>query len=387
MRKKVQIKGLRGAIYQRGEDSYRVQLSLGRNAQGKYDVKRETIRGTEQDAIDLLTRWNVEYLDNVIMPSNHQTVKQVYDEWIEFIGEYRKPNTYRFYKERFETDILPAIGHRRLKDITLRQLQRLLAANPSVDAHNKRVLSAFWGWCVKHKKVKENICLNLETKARPKKQTEDDVWSAEQVKKMYKHLTFKNLYDIFIVLGVECGLRPQEIMALKWDDIHEDYIAVEEAVIERSRDDFTLGDTKTRTSERYLALTPFVAKALKAHKVAQNERILKTKGYVQNNLIVADKKGHVPNLRYIRRYIQRKTQEIQIPTIPPKNLRSTHISLMHDFGVPLPTIQKQAGHGEGSPITKNHYIRIYTESLRQAAMLFHEELHGDDNSDLPNFAQ
>jgi hypothetical protein len=56
VRKKVQIKGLRGTIYQRGEDSYRVQLSLGRNAQGKYDVKRETIRGTEQDAIDLLTR-------------------------------------------------------------------------------------------------------------------------------------------------------------------------------------------------------------------------------------------------------------------------------------------------------------------------------------------
>ena len=41
------------------------------------------------------------------------------------------------------------------------------------------------------------------------------------------------------------------------DDVHEDYIAVEEAVIERSRDNFTLGDTKTRTSERYLALTPF----------------------------------------------------------------------------------------------------------------------------------
>ena len=61
--------------------------------------------------------------------------------------------------------------------------------------------------------VAENICIDLETQSEPKEQTEDDVWSLEEVQKMYKHLTFKNLYDIFIVLGVECGLRPQEILA------------------------------------------------------------------------------------------------------------------------------------------------------------------------------
>ena len=83
---------------------------------------------------------------------------------------------------------------------------------PTKDKHNKRALSAFWGWCKKHKKVRENICRDLETQATPKEQTEDDIGSWEEVQKMYKHLTFKNLYDIFIVLGVECGLRPQEIM-------------------------------------------------------------------------------------------------------------------------------------------------------------------------------
>lgn len=54
--------GLRGNIYQTGKNSYRLQLSLGRNADGGYDNKRETVRGTEQDAIDTLIRWNVQYL-------------------------------------------------------------------------------------------------------------------------------------------------------------------------------------------------------------------------------------------------------------------------------------------------------------------------------------
>lgn len=58
MSSKIQIKGLRGTIYQRDKDSYRVQLTRGRNAEGKYDVKRKTVRGTEQDATTQGTTWS-----------------------------------------------------------------------------------------------------------------------------------------------------------------------------------------------------------------------------------------------------------------------------------------------------------------------------------------
>ncbi len=374
----IQIPGLRGTIYKRGRNSFRVQLSLGRNAEGKYDIKRETVKGTLQDAIDLLTRWNVQYLDNTITTTNHQTVKQAYEEWIEFVEEYRKPNTARFYRERFEKDILPEIGHRRLKDIKLADLQRLLRKYPSKDRHNKRALSAFWGWCKKHKKVVENICRDLETISQPREQTEDDVWSLEQVLEVYRHLTFKNLYDIFIVLGIECGLRPQEILALTWDDVFDDYLAVERAVIERTPGRFEFGSTKTG-EKRYPALTPFVAERLRVHKAEQSKRILRTPGYNRElNLVVADKMGNVPDLKYIREYIKRKAREVGVPPIPPKNLRTTHISLLNDLGIPLPTIQKQVGHAEGSRVTKEHYIRNYHASLRQAVMHLHNRLHGTE---------
>ncbi len=390
MSKRVQIVGLRGSVYRRGENSYRVQLSLGRNADGKYDVKRETIRGTEKDAVELLTRWNVEYLDNTIQATNHQTVQQAYEEWMRVVKVYRKPNTYRFYKERFETDILPEIGHYKLKDVTLSTLQEIMLKHPTKDQHNKRALSAFFGWCKRNKKVKENICPDLLTQAQPRKKTEDDIWTIEEVRKIYSHLTFKNLYDIFIVLGIELGLRPQEILALTWDDIHEGYIAIEEAVIERTPESFELGETKSKR-ERYLVLTPFVDEHLKLHKANQNKRIIKTKDYNrENNLVVADAKGHVPCRRYIRRYMMRKAQELGISVIPPKNLRTTHISLMKYFGIPTPDIQKQAGHAPGSDVTNKHYIVEYVESLRYASMTFHEKLHGKQDAkteDLPKFAQ
>ncbi|MDI9413385.1 MAG: tyrosine-type recombinase/integrase [Bacillota bacterium] len=377
MSNKIQIKGLRGTIYQRGEDSYRVQLSLGRNAAGKYEVKRETIRGREQDAIDLLTRWNVEYLDNTIHSTSHQTVKQAYEEWIEFIEEYRAPNTHRFYYVIFDIYILPEIGHRRLKEVTLAELQRLLAKHMSKDRHIKRSLSAFYGWCVKHKKIKENICIHLETKSKSREQTEEDVWNVDQVKIVYKSLTLENLYDIFIVLGLELGLRPQEIMALTWDDITEDYIAIKEAIKKRTPDDFVLGETKSG-KERYLVLTPFLKLKLDLHYKKQLKRIESNTQYVtENNLVVADGNGHVPCLTYIRKYLANLAKRLQIPVIPPKNLRTTHLSLMSDFGIPLPQIQKQAGHSHNSPVTQKHYIRNYTESLRHSAMIFHNNLHGE----------
>lgn len=375
MSNKIQIEGLRGTIYRRGKNSFRVQLSLGRNAEGKYDVKRETVWGKPQDAIDLLTRWNVEYLDNVLLPSNHQTVKQLYREWIDEVETYLQHNTHRFYKEKWDVYILDKIGHKKLTDVTLSDLQKILKENLSQDAQIKNAMSPFFSWCVAHKKIKENPCLHLKIKTKNKEKTEDDVWNFEEVRTLYDSLTFDNLYDIFIVLGVECGLRPQEILGLKWDKVFDNYIAIERAVKKREPGDFELGATKNNTSKRYLPLTPFVKESLELHREKQLDRMAKNKSYADNNLVVADRVGNVPCLRYIGRYMKGKAKGLGISVIPPKNLRTTHISLMIALGTPLPLVQKGSGHEAGSPVTSEHYIRTYYSSLVETAMVLHDKLH------------
>ena len=375
MRGKMQVEGLRGTIYQRGKNSFRLQLSLGRNADGKYDVKRETVRGTRQDAIDLLARWNVEYLDNTIIPTAHQTVEELYKEWIEEVELYLAPNTHRFYTEKWEWFGLKAIGHKRLKDVTLSDLQQILKDNPSQDTQIKNALSPFFTWCVDHKKLKENPCFKLKTKSKPKTLTEDDVWDFDEVKRVYDSLTFENLYDIFIVLGVELGLRPQEILGLKWDKVFDDHIAIEIAVKEREPDNFKLGPTKNKTSRRLLPLTPFLKAKFELHRKTQKQRIETTKHSVHNGFVVADKKGGVPCLRYIGRYIKARAKKVGASPIPPKNLRATHISLMVALGIPLRSIQQGVGHELDSPVTSQHYIQTYHASTHNAMMTLHDRLH------------
>lgn len=368
--------GLRGSITQRGKNSFRVRLSLGRNAEGKYEEKAETIRGTAQDALDLLIRWNVQYLDNAISVTNYQTVQQAYDEWIEHIRTYRAPNTHRFYTERFTVDILPLIGHKRLKDLTLLELQEVLKAAPKNDRHNKRALRAFLNWCTNMGKCPRFDFSKLETKSRPKPKTEQDVWNFEQVRKVYEVLTYDNLYDIFIVIGIECGLRPGEILALTWDKIQQDHIVIDTAVKKRQPGAAVLGPTKTEQI-RAVPTTPYLMDKLTIHRVNQAIRIANTRNYnTEANLVVADAMGNVPNLGYIRKYMRDVAQRAGVHYIPPKNLRSTYISLLSAIGVPMPVIQESVGHASPNT-TSQHYIRVFNQNLRQAASLLYQHLHNE----------
>ncbi len=369
--------GLRGAVYRRGKNSYRVQLPLGGRVDGSPEMKRETIRGTEQDAVDLLIRWNVEYLDNRLQPTNFETVQTAYDEWIKHVADYRTPNTLRFYKQRFE-DLLPELGHRRLKDLTLGDMQRALAKHPTKDRHNKRALSAFANWCADMGKAPARYDFRkLETKARSAPKRESDVWNFEQVRRVYAVLTFENFYDAFIALGIECGLRPQEIMALAWSNIRDDYIVIDAAVKERTPEAFNLGVTKTE-EPRAVPTTPYLIEKLTQHKVNQELRIVNTAGYNRSvNLVVADAMGNVPDLNYIRKYMRRVAKRAGVHYIPPKNLRSTYISLLGDLGIPLSLIQEAAGHSSPE-VTSKHYLHVFNASLKEAAKVYHEHLHGPE---------
>ena len=341
---------LKGSIYRRGKQSWRIQLSLGRGPDGKYQVKRETIQGTRKQAEEILARWNVEFLDQSLSPTNRQTVNELCDEWLSFLKQYRKPNTVRFYRERMQ-DALPTIGHKRMKDISLQQLQDVLASC-TADVHLKRTLSAFWGWAEKHGKVPRNICTRLVTHSKPSKLSESDVWSLPQVQQVYAVLDFAKRYDIIVPLGIECGLRLQEILALTWEKLQGQSLLIDQAVIERTSSSHMIGSTKDGEA-RIVYVSDSLLDKLTQHR----------KG---DGLIISDTKGGVPCRRYIRRYLHKIADRAGVPRIPPKNLRSTHVSLMHSLGVPMPTIQEITGHSTDKMI-RQHYLHIYESSIKTAA--------------------
>lgn len=71
-----------------------------------------------------------------------------------------------------------------------------------------------------------------------------------------------------------------------------------------------------------------MAEKLTERKI-QNKQIRENSEYnTENNPVIADRNGHVPYWSYIRRYKASIAKAAEVPVIPPKNLRTTHVSLM-----------------------------------------------------------
>ena len=70
-------------------------------------------------------------------------------------------------------------------------------------------------------------------------------------------MALKQPYSAIVLLAGLSGLRKGEIEALRWNDIHQGYVIVDEAVYQR-----VLGTPKSRKSHRRVSIGPEVQKAL-----------------------------------------------------------------------------------------------------------------------------
>ena len=156
-------------------------------------------------------------------------------------------------------------------------------------------------------------------------------------------------------------------------------------------DGYVIGPTKTERIRR-VPISAFLNYALAKHKEQQSQRIRSAKDYSNKSLVVADSKGNVPDLKYVRTYMRKLVARAGVHYIPPKNLRRTCISLMASLGIPMQVIQQIVGHASMST-TAEHYVRTFSEDIYLAANLLDKNLHENSkltwtgSAALPSFAQ
>ena len=117
---------MRGYIVKRGNDSYRIAVSLGKGPDGKYKQHFETVRGNKKAADKRLSEI-LSSLDNgVFVKPGKQTLGDYLRAWLK---DYCQANitpqstqTYQFFIERH---IIPAIGHVPLTDLRPQHLAHL----------------------------------------------------------------------------------------------------------------------------------------------------------------------------------------------------------------------------------------------------------------------
>jgi integrase len=163
-----------------------------------------------------------------------------------------------------------------------------------------------------------------------------------------------------VVLSV--GLRQGEAIGLRWDDV------------DLGPGTLAVHGTKTRSSERRVALPPFAVAALKAHHRRQLAERMAAKYWDDDGLVFTSTIGTGLDRWQVMRWWHDLLDRAGVERRRFHATRHTAATSMLNAGVPLEVVSKTLGHA-GLAITADVYAKVRPELQRTAADAM-ERLYG-----------
>lgn len=201
----------------------------------KKDGRRLVKRKTKEEIDNLLVNFYKEY-------EEPQTIEKTYCEWLDKKMKFSEISKQTY--DRYEVDFrkyFDSFKEKQIKYITAEMLDDFILKN--IKEHNMKQKA----WCNLRTLIrgififakKRGYCqlniveylqeLELSKKLfnHEQKSNENSVFSQEEIKKIIDALkTTKNIKDLAILVAIYTGMRVGEIVALKWEDVGENYIHV-----------------------------------------------------------------------------------------------------------------------------------------------------------------
>lgn len=335
----------------RGENSFQIEVYLGRDQSGKRKMYRETFYGTYRQAQRRAMELELALKKPKSGPRQAQTVAEYLDQWMERIQGTVAESTYHTYMchvRRLQTYLEDVSMHNltsgQLQDALMELLQEEISRRTIRGMYGtlKTALRQAVAWGVLDKDPSEG----LRSPRVPRQ--EKKVLSAEELQRLllaarqYKH------YPVIRLLAVT-GMRLGEALGLQWNDIDwkKGTVTVQRSV--NTRDRKVKPDTKTAGSRRTLPLDAETLEVLR--QLYEQEKKSKVRSLQRNTLVFhADDDPSRPlRAGAVWRTLTRALAAAGLPHLRVHDLRHTAGSLLVAAGVPLPTVAEFLGHS--SPAT------------------------------------
>ena len=281
-----------------------------------------------------------EYVLNVYLPQRRK-------KW--------KDSTDQTTTERIQTHLLKAFEDFELTDLSRDRLQKFLdqkarSLSRSVVSHLRWDLNAIFKMAAEDAITEGNPAGSLVTPKEAKTRTKR-VMTKEQVRLALSVLDLRE--RVIFLLAVLVGMRPGEILALRWGTVDPRMIEIAQRVYRGLPD-----DPKTERGKRQAALPPDLAQDVSAwREISANT--------ASDALVFPSERGtYLSRDNFLRRNIQGKLEEIGLGWINFQVLRRTQASLGHKEGVDPKVAADQRGHAIGVAI--DTYTESDLESRREA---------------------
>ncbi|HAF97498.1 tyrosine-type recombinase/integrase [Paenibacillus lactis] len=240
------------------------------------------------------------------------------------------------------------------------------------------VANMIFKWAILNNLTKINPCIGATIPKRrltvediERDEIEEKYLEREELHEFLSAVLQRGLYgdkEIFYLLAFS-GLRPGELCALKWADINFKTrdVRVSKTLYSPENNMYTAEVTppKTDGSVRTFDVDEQIITMLKDFKEKQDARQSLYKkhsdDFYDENFIFARVNGRPIGQKFLRDRMNRILKRLTIKkNATPHILRHTHISMLTEAGVDLPTIMARVGHDD-----EKTTLRIYTHVTKK----------------------
>lgn len=355
-----------------GTWEWRAPASLGVSKSIYGPTERETLKKAKDFLRDME--------QGLSLDAAKLTVSDYLDSWLaDSVKGSVWYTTYKDHERNVRLHLKPGIGRLKLKNLTRMHVQRLIndKAKEGYGARTVRyihtTLSKALTQAVDWDLVPKNVAsrAKLPQLRRTKRQT----LSVQNVAAFFEAAS-EDRFGALYVLAVTAGLRPGELLALKWEDVdfENESLAVRRAVSEDESGLVLRDETKT-SQDRRLELLPVAIENLQRHRFMQNQERLKYRGlWQENDLIFPATNGAIMRRNNLhRRSYKPLLEKADLPDIRLYDLRHTFATLMFENKEQLKLVSEMLGHSSIKQ-TADTYTHVAPTMHREAALRLNDFL-------------
>ncbi|MBT2377575.1 site-specific integrase [Streptomyces sp. ISL-111] len=410
-----------GTVYQRKDSRWEAAgyvLAAGNTR------KRIRVYGTtRKDALAKLTEKIAASNRGLPVPSAQGSLAAYLTYWLENVAVHQlRENTHTRYTTCVNRYLIPGLGKKKLTKLTAKDVRTWLnqlrttcqccargidtgrdeprccasgtccskRLSPLTLAYIHSVLKSALEHAVREEEIPRNVARNVRTGTpRPRR---FEPLTADEARQFLTGANGHRLCALF-ELALHTGLRKGELLGLRWDDLALDAgtAAVRRTLQRTTTGGLTTLPTKTRASERRIALPTRCLQSLKLHhERQQREREAAGTAWQHNGHVFTTAQGRPIDPTNLTRAFTTLLRKAGLRRIRFHDLRHSTATLLLEQGVELVVIKELLGHAHIG-VTATVYAHVRLRLQRDAIDTLGTVLNGpaitetahDDGDDTP----
>lgn len=373
-----------GGVSERRDGRYDAYLTVC-DPDGTKRVDRVT-KPTRLEALRWLNKRRHERDEGVILPRDAEriTVAGYLRRWLsDSVEGTVSRHTYRDYRDKVGNHIIPALGRKKLKDLTHQDLQALYRkkTEEGLSARTVRYVHTTMGKALHEAEAADLVRKNVARFAKPPKPDaeEREPMAVEEIRAFLTAIRGHKDEALYL-LAITTGMRRGELFGLRWPDVD---LEKRRYKVSHSLDTLygppVLKDPKRGSGKRSGILLPEVVAALEAHRKRQLEDRLRAGPRWQENGYVFPTNRGTPQRadNVLKRSLKPLCVEAGLRPLTFTDLRHSCATTLALLGVHLRTAIKIMGHASEAMLL-NVYTHVLDEMEEDAAERLRSFLFGAD---------